>query len=287
MYPSTISSFTDPQPTDRLNSPAHSAIHSSVNAAVEQIERFVGTTSSAIGTLMYDIRAAASNGGGHVQTAAKGGTGQTTFTKGDLLVATGPSVLTKLAVGTDGQILSASSVAAAGVAWVNSQSSKVFASVVSSMIGSNTVAEASIFSATIPGSTLGIDNAIRATVNIRDFAFAGATSSVLLQGVYGGARVASVLLSAQDLTPGTGLKGTVQFDLFANGNAAAQSGDLKVSLAKNLANLSSVIGNFNMETGIASVNSSASKTLGVTMRYSTADGNNQLRVGGVVVERII
>ncbi len=36
-----------------------------------------------------------------------GGTGQTTYTKGDILGATGPNTLGKLAVGTDGQVLQA------------------------------------------------------------------------------------------------------------------------------------------------------------------------------------
>lgn len=116
-FPSVVSSFTDPLPAQKLNNPSHSAIHSSVNAAVEQLETFIGTLSSAAGTLMYDIRAAGSNGGGHVQTANKGGTGQTSFTKGDVLVATSSSVLAKLAVGVDGQALLVDSSVAAGVKW--------------------------------------------------------------------------------------------------------------------------------------------------------------------------
>ena len=49
--------------------------------------------------------------------AASGGTGQTSWTKGDLLVATGSTTLTKLAVGSDNQILIADSAQAAGVKW--------------------------------------------------------------------------------------------------------------------------------------------------------------------------
>ena len=46
-----------------------------------------------------------------------GGTGQTSFTKGDLLVATGASTLTKLGVGTNGDVLTADSGEASGVKW--------------------------------------------------------------------------------------------------------------------------------------------------------------------------
>lgn len=63
------------------------------------------------------MRSANSDGGGHVQTASKGGTGQTTFTKGDLLVASSSSVLTKLAVGADGLALLADATQATGIKW--------------------------------------------------------------------------------------------------------------------------------------------------------------------------
>ena len=116
-WPSTLSSFTDPTPTQRLNSPSHSSIESAQNTALEEIQAFVGTSSSTLGTLYYDIRAAASNGGGHVQSANKGGTGQTSYTKGDIIVAQSSSVLSKLAVGTDGYIFVADSGQNAGVRW--------------------------------------------------------------------------------------------------------------------------------------------------------------------------
>lgn len=47
----------------------------------------------------------------------RGGTGNTSYTKGDLLVATAPNVLSKLAVGSDNQILTADSAQTAGVKW--------------------------------------------------------------------------------------------------------------------------------------------------------------------------
>src|SRR3990167_10005990 len=97
-YPSTLSSFTDPVPTDKLSTTPHSSIETAQNTGLREVQAFVGTLSSNVGTLVYDIRGAGSDGGGHVQTANKGGTGQTAYTKGDILVATSSSVLTKLAV---------------------------------------------------------------------------------------------------------------------------------------------------------------------------------------------
>lgn len=118
-YPSTIATLSDPQANDRLNSPSHSAIEQAQNANIEAIENFIGIdgASSIVGTLIYDVRSPASDGGGHVQSANKGGTGQTSYTKGDILVGSSSSVLTKLAVGSDGQSLIANPASPTGVIW--------------------------------------------------------------------------------------------------------------------------------------------------------------------------
>lgn len=117
VWPSLLSTFTDPSPTDKLSTTPHSSIETVQNTGIKELQAFIGTESSVVGTLMYDIRGAGSNGGGHVQTANKGGTGQTAYTKGDVLVATSSSVLTKLAVGVDGNVLAADSTTATGLAY--------------------------------------------------------------------------------------------------------------------------------------------------------------------------
>lgn len=119
-YPSVIAALTNPNPTDRLNSPSHSSIESAQNNNITAIQNFVGVDGAAsiVGTMIYDARSPASNGGGHVQTAVKGGTGQITYTKGDILVAQSSSVLSKLAVGgTQGQALVVDNTQAVGVKW--------------------------------------------------------------------------------------------------------------------------------------------------------------------------
>lgn len=116
-YPSVVATLTYPGPNQTLNAPSHSSVHGATNDEIVQIETFIGTASSVQGTLMYDIRSPNSQGGGHVQGPIFGGTGYTTYTKGDILVASSPSVLTKLAVGADGTVLTARSSAATGIDW--------------------------------------------------------------------------------------------------------------------------------------------------------------------------
>lgn len=116
-YPSVVASLTNPNPNDRLSTVPHSSIESAQNTEIIAIENFVGTISSTVGTLVYDIRSANSGGGGHVQVANKGGTGQTSYIKGDWLLASSSSVLSKLSIGTDGTSPVADSSQSTGVSW--------------------------------------------------------------------------------------------------------------------------------------------------------------------------
>lgn len=195
-WPSILTSFTDPTPSDRLSTTPHSSIETAQNTGIEEVQAFVGTLSSTQGTLMYDIRSANSNGGGHVQTVNKGGTGYTSYTKGDILVASSASALSKLAVGTNGQVLKANSGAAAGINWAT-QSGKIhiqnnLVNVDSVTSGESSIG-AQIFSTSIVGSTMGTSNAIRATSYIRPWVVEA--QSVLAIWKYGGNIVASVALT--------------------------------------------------------------------------------------------
>lgn len=287
-YPSTYTSFNRPTSTDRLNSPSHSALHNTVSSAVGQIEQTIGlSTSSLVGTLYYDIRSPDSNGGGHVQTANKGGTGQTSYTKGDVLVASSASVLTKLSVGTDGQIIKANSSVATGITWANNETNKVAisASVISS--GTSTVAETSIFSITIPGSTLGTSNAVRARVFVKTIEFGESTASVMLKANYGSNTIASVVLGAQT---GISPTGFIEFNLLANANEGLQRGVVHIDIKKASQNFTAIASTFGVQTtfaGSSSINSSASQTLGITNKYSTSHAANLLTVDGYTVEKIV
>lgn len=104
---------------DKLSSPNHITHHIKEDATIEALQAKVGIDDSAVVTsLDYIAKNANSDGGGHVQTAAKGGTGQTTFTKGDLLVASAATTLTKLGVGaSDGLVLQVDNAETTGMKW--------------------------------------------------------------------------------------------------------------------------------------------------------------------------
>src|SRR3990167_2511399 len=168
-WPSTLSSLTDPNAGDRLNSPSHSSIESAQNDALEKLETFIGTSSSTAGTLIYNIRATTSDGGGHVQAANRGGTGQTSYSQGDILVATSASALARLAVGADNQTLQANSSVASGINWVASPSTKLYVHNVQFNLASALGVATNFFSTSILGSTLGSNNAIRTTTYFQNY----------------------------------------------------------------------------------------------------------------------
>lgn len=121
MYPSTFSTFPRPSTTSRLNNPSHSDLHNQISSAIGQIEAVIGkaieTDPFATGTIISDLRSPSSNGGGHIQSVDKGGTGNTSYVKGDILVAQSSSNIVRLAVGADGTGLVADSATASGVKW--------------------------------------------------------------------------------------------------------------------------------------------------------------------------
>jgi hypothetical protein len=49
-FPTSLDSFTDPQSSDKLNSPSHSTQHADLNDAVEKVEAKVGKDSSDVNT---------------------------------------------------------------------------------------------------------------------------------------------------------------------------------------------------------------------------------------------
>lgn len=284
-YPSTISVLATPQPTDRLNNPSHSTLHQNENSGVTEIQTFVGTLASTAGTLIYDIRAAASNGGGHVQTANKGGTGQTSYTKGDLLVAQSSSVLTKLAVSsTAGELLTADPNTATGVKWgpaIGNTKIAVNYSPVQTAAGQAS-AFTTFFAASIAGSTLGTGNAIRYTAYMPILNKANGTSFVAIV-TYGGNTVGDYVINA---TPSLLSSGVIEGHIIASSSVNSQIGMGRLITAQRGTLAQNNLAYSFSTTNFASVQSSANQDLLIRISNSGSDSNSSFLGGVFVVEKI-
>lgn len=273
-FPSILTSYTNPLGTNPLNAPSHAAIETAQNGGLTQVEAVIGLAAAAstLGTIQYDLRSPASNGGGHVQSANTGGTGQTSFNKGDILIASSSSVLSKLAVGTDGQVLKADSTQSSGTSWSNVVASKVAVQATGNSIsgGRSSVANV-LFSATVPGGTLGTNNAVRFSGAIGNFN--NNTGVVTIDLQYGSSSVASI-----QITPSSsvfGMKGVVEGFLVANGSTSAQSGFIELRMGDN-AEGTFIGGNAQYSrgyaTGTSAVSSASDASLIVNITMAGANG---------------
>lgn len=286
-FPSVIATLSNPQATDKLNNPSHSALHQSENAEIVQIERFIGTNASAVGTLTYDMRSPLSNGGGHIQTAVTGGTGQTTFNKGDLLVATSSSVLSKLAVSSvAGYVFTVDPNTATGVKWApGTVATNITAQVTAVSRTAGAASALSVFFATsVLGSTLGTNGAVRYTAYFDSF---GKTLSntFTLKVLYGGNTVANhVVPSSPSIV---GQQGVVQGYIVANSSIASQIGTGTFVLGTNNTGANLIFPTY-LQSGAnpSSVESSATQNLIITGQYSASDPVNSVLGGLFIVEKI-
>lgn len=99
----------DPAPSTTLAAGGHANLHTFVQDAMIAVQGYLGIVGSAVTTsITYLVN--------HV-TPARGGTGLFTYVKGDLLAAQSATVLARVPVGADGNILVADSTQASGMKW--------------------------------------------------------------------------------------------------------------------------------------------------------------------------
>jgi hypothetical protein len=290
-YPSTITSFQYPTATSRLNNPSHSALENLQSSTIGQLEAVIGLADggSVLGTVIGDLRSPNSTGGGHVQGAVFGGTGQTNFTKGDILVAQSASVLSKLAVGTDGQVLQAQSGQALGVQWSAVVANKVQINTNSITAARGAFSVATILgAASIAGSTLGTNGGIRFTGLVNNFNL-GNGANVTFLANYGNNVVASIVIATVGGSV-SGLRGKIEGFVLGNGNVSSQIGFINFNSflpSINLINGGSqgyTLGN-GAGSGNSSVNSQQAQTLTVTGQ--TSDTSGSILSSAFIVEKIV
>jgi hypothetical protein len=288
-YPSTITTFITPLAGDTLNSPSHSSIEAAQNTGLTELQTYIGANTGAsasiVGTLLYDIKAPDSDGGGHVQSGSKGGTGQTIFTKGDILVAPNSSTLSKLAVGSNNQYPIADTSEATGIKWGSPIRLGAAASVVT--VTGNTD-ETTLFSVTVPTSVLSTANAVRATAYISAYTVAAAVDNLTLRATYGNNTIASVVLTASNASTPS-IAGKIVFDLFGNADSSTQRGVVLVELKADRLNplQNSVLGVDAFRRGTASVNSMSNQAIAVTAQWAASMVGSRLDMDSYVVEKIL
>ena len=104
-FPTSLDALTNPTGSSALTSPDHAGQHADANDAIEALEAKVGVNGSAVtSSLDYKIT-------NNVVLKS------TFTTKGDILATSAASTPTRLAVGTNNQVLTADSSAATGVKW--------------------------------------------------------------------------------------------------------------------------------------------------------------------------
>ncbi len=290
-FPSIITSFNYPTATSRLNNPSHSALENNQSSTIGQIEAVIGLADggSVLGTIIGDLRSPGSQGGGHVQGASFGGTGQTTFNKGDIFVAQSASVISKLAVGTDGQVLQAQSGQSAGVQWSNVTANKVSVSnsVVSIDKWRGSVANV-LFATSIVGSTLQSSNAIKFTGQLVKLESDSSEDLVVVVN-YGSNVISSVTMKQNGSVIGSG--GILQGMIAGNNSASSQIG--WVNVMSRLPQSGGTVGTtpqyfYGNGYGNSSINSMATQNLTITAQFATGVGTkNSILTGLFVVEKIV
>jgi len=288
MFPSTISTFNIVSASDRLNSPSHSALHNSVSSVLTQVQTVIGVegANSVVGSLNYLIKSPASDGGGHIQTANKGGTGITSYSKGDLLVATSSSVISKLVVGVDGQTIISDSSVASGIKWGIPPGIKLGTRAITSTLSN--VLSGSIFSVNVPASTVGTTNAIRAKAYITQFTGDSASASVLLSAVYGNTQVGSILYNQGT---GASMIGFLECTLVGNNADNSQQGTLVLNIQKNTGGFVTALGSqpsviYALSSGSSSEDSGKIQPFGFTARFSNTGPDIAIVTRTAVAEKI-
>jgi hypothetical protein len=211
-------------------------------------------------------------------TPAQGGTGQVTYTKGDILIASDASTLTKLGVGTNDHVLTADSTQATGVKWaaVSASAGVAVQNVdVTATTVSNTAAETSVYGYSVPGGTLSTNHALRLTLIGTMLNNTGSLQAVTIKLYYGG----NLILNSTGMDAATSSNGrsiTAQFFLSALNATNAQVAQGRVMLSGASGNSTTMLGEGTVVNGTntsIAIDSTSSQTLEVKVTLGSASAS--------------
>lgn len=282
-FPSVLTTYTNPTPTSPLNAPSHSGVENAQNSGLVQLEATIGLTgaSSTLGTVIGDLRSPASNGGGHVQSANTGGTGQISYNKGDILAASSSSVLGKIAIGADNTVLQADSTQTNGLKWANvvanklqiNTSSVLFAIRNSSIIGT-------LYSASVIGGIIGTNNAVKFTGEVRSM-FSNSNADVLTLSLnYGNNTVAQAFINGNGASI---MSGVIDGTVIGNGTIGSQIGWIRLDVGDTGGIPSPRL--YGFSNGTSSVTSTVQQNITITAQYNNT-ATASILAGSFIVEKI-
>jgi hypothetical protein len=203
---------------------------------------------------------------------ANGSTGNSSYGIGDLLYASAPGVLSKLGVGSTGQILGISGGLPAWIANPGGGSSGVNTINYSKSLNtdpnpvavSNTVTETTIYSFSITANTLGTDKILQGVIQGTYLNNSAATRTVRVRIKYGATTILDKTSAAIgfNAAPGTFF---INYFIGNQGSASVQEAYMNCSIESG-ANVSV---NWD-DRGVAAINSATTQTLVVTVQMSAA-----------------
>lgn len=194
--------------------------------------------------------------------------------KGDILAATANGAKSRLAVGSNGQVLVADSTATTGLTYI--EGARALAVDDTDITIATSTVETTIFSATIPANVMRTKNVIKGRVFISTMALrASATCDFRLK--FGGTTIATLNHDGPS-GAASSIKGIIiEFTIYNNGSTGSQVGFINESngYCSDL-NSASVL----TADGTASEDTTSSKTLTITAHFNDSNSATNLTAKG-------
>lgn len=216
-------------------------------------------------------------------SVAQGGTGAATLGDAGVLIGNGTGAVAVTGAGTSGQVLTSNGAGVDPTFQALGASTLITEAGAGTAVNDNNTAEQNLISVSIPGGTLGTNNALRVHIDFSGFAMDGSTCLVTLR--YGGTTLASFTLG--NAVEATQIAGFIEGYIYASASATAQRGTLRLFASANdlTVNATQALFAYGQATGTAAIDSALAQTLLVTVDYDV-NGSSVITIDGFTVESL-